>query len=571
MLIKLCIQNIALIEYAEIDFDQGLNILSGETGAGKSIIIDSMNLALGMRADRDIIKTGCTEAVVEAVFDISGLDGVKAALAELDMEESDELILTRRLTGAGRNICRVNGYLVPLNRLRGITRKLVDILGQHEHQSLLDESLHLDMLDAFGGQPVTRLLEQARADYAAYAKIRGEMKELYGSTADRLRRADILRYQIEEIDKAALRAGEEETLQARMEFLKHAADIVRAVERALDLLYHGRETGAAALDLTGEAGTELGHIAHIAPEYLALQEKTEQVYYQLEDLTDQLRELSQGLEYDDNEMDALVERSEQLKRLMRKYGRSVQEVLAAREQMARELDGIENADARLEEMTQNLERSRQKTVLSAQALSRQRKESARNLEKELIKQLGELGMEHARFKVDFAPVDDISDALSARGIDTVRFLISPNPGEELKPLSHTASGGEMSRIMLALKNIAAGADAIPTLIFDEIDTGISGTMARVVAEKLSSIARQHQVICVTHTAVIAAMGDHHFYIEKQTDGKTTATSVTCITGEERVREIGRLVGGEITTAGLEHARQMLQWSQRYKQKQKEPS
>ncbi|MDD3242389.1 MAG: DNA repair protein RecN [Eubacteriales bacterium] len=562
MLSKLCIQNIALIERAEIDFDSGLNILTGETGAGKSIIIDAMNLALGVRADRDIIKTGCSEAVVEAVFQIAGLPEVRAALEELEIYDGDELVLTRRLTAAGRNVCRVNGYIVPLGQLRGITARLIDILGQHEHQSLLDETLHRGMLDGFAGAALVSPAGEMREAYRAFSQAKKEMDSLYGSADERLRRADILRYQIEEIDTARLKVGEEEETNSRIEFLRHAEEIAQAVSAALGELYQGRKDGASALDLTGEASQALGRIAGLSPEYAALQEKTDQVYYQMEDLTGELRALAETLEYDEGELDELVSRSELIRRLERKYGKSVEEVLAARAKMAGELYDIENADARLEELTAKLDKTRKTALACAQRLTALRKKSAERFEKRILEQLKELGMPHARFAVAFALLPE--DAMTAHGRDDVRFLISPNPGEDLKPLARTASGGEMSRIMLALKNITAGADAIPTLIFDEIDTGISGKMARVVAQKLCEIAARHQVICVTHTAVIAAMGDHHFYIEKNTDGVRTTTSVTPVEGDARAAEIGRLVGGEVTQTGLEHAREMLAWCRAYK-------
>lgn len=564
MLTKLCIRNIALIEYAEIDFEPGLNILSGETGAGKSIVIDAMNLALGTRADKEIIKTGCDEATVEALFDISALEPVREILRDMDMEDAGELILSRRVTATGRNVCRVNGFITPLAQLRRLTARLIDILGQHEHQSLLEERLHLGLLDSYAGQSVAVLLQDMSRCYGEYHRLQGDMQRLYGTADERLRRADILRYQIEEIESAALRAGEEEEIAQRIEFLKHAADITQAVQGAADGLRHGQDRGVAALELMGDAVESLRRISHISPEYAALFAKTEQVLYQMEDVADELQLLESSLEYDEGELDALVERDERIRRLSRKYGQGIPGILQALEDMRRELHGIEHADEQLEGLTRQLELAGKKAMEAAQKLSDARKKAAEGLQADMLSNLRELGMEHARFKVDFGVSGQEEPLLRATGIDEVRFLISPNPGEALKSLARTASGGEMSRIMLAMKNITAGADGIPTLIFDEIDTGISGGMARVVAEKLCSIAGAHQVICVTHTPVIAAMGDHHFYIEKQTDGEHTATHITKLAQANRVAEIGRLVGGDMTSAGQEHATQMLAWAQSYK-------
>lgn len=566
MLAKLAISNIALIEAVELDFGPGLNVLTGETGAGKSIIIDSMNLALGARSDREIIKTGAAEARVEMLFDISGNEDVRQALREMEMDAGDgSLVISRQLNAGGRNVCRVNGALATVAQLRAITQMLIDIHGQHEHQSLLNESRHIDILDGFGGAELLALRGEFAGIWSRYKSLLDSMRSLFGTEQERARRADILRYQINEIKAANLAPGEDEELMKQLQVLQHAEEISRALLAAYDALYGGGG-GASALDGAGAAGRELARIGQYGEEFSVLESRLEQAVLELEDISAEIRRRTESDDYDERALNEAENRLDTIRQLKRKYGGSIPAVTETLSAMERELDALENADERMEQMVADSKALEAELLACGAKLTALRGETAARFRQQVEGQLGDLGMKHAKFLVEFAEREGAAEQTgSPKGFDRVRFLISPNPGETLKPLAKIASGGEMSRIMLALKNIAAKADSIPTLIFDEIDTGISGNMARVVAEKLANIALGHQVICVTHTAQIAAMGGCHFYIEKNTDGITTQTSVSALGESSRVDEIGRLVGGDVSSLSREHAREMLEWSRRYRE------
>jgi DNA repair protein RecN (Recombination protein N) len=566
MLVKLAINNIALIEAVELDFGPGFNVLTGETGAGKSIIIDSMNLALGARSDREIIKAGTAEARVEMLFDVSGNEAVMEALREMEMDAGDgSLVISRQLNASGRNVCRVNGALATVAQLRGITSMLIDIHGQHEHQSLLNESRHIDILDGFGGTALLALRGEFAGTWRKYRGLLDSMRSLFGTEQERARRTDILRYQINEIKAANLEPGEDEELTKQLQVLQHAEEISRALQAAYDALYAGGG-GASALDGAGAAGRELSRIGQYGEEFSALESRLEQVVLELEDISAEIRRKTEGNDYDEHALNDTENRLDTIRQLKRKYGGSIPGVLETLSAMERELDALENADERMGQMVAESKALEAELLAAGAKLTALRRETASSFQRQVEGQLEDLGMKHSKFLVEFEEREGaVEDTGSPKGFDRIKFLISPNPGEPLKPLAKIASGGEMSRIMLALKNIAAKADSIPTLIFDEIDTGISGNMARVVAEKLANIALGHQVICVTHTAQIAAMGGCHFFIEKNTDGVTTQTSVAPLGEQNRVDEIGRLVGGDVSSLSREHAREMLDWSRRYRE------
>jgi DNA repair protein RecN (Recombination protein N) len=567
MLSKLAISNIALIEALELDFGEGLNVLTGETGAGKSIIIDSMNLALGARSDKELIKTGCSDARVEMAFEIAGNDGVHAALSEMDLDSGDDsLIISRQISTNGRNVCRINGSLATVAQLRSITSMLIDIHGQHEHQSLLNESRHMDILDGFGGAELLSQRELFAATYGQYRKLLESMRSLFGSEQDRARRADILRYQILEIKSASLIAGEDEELTQQLKMLQHAEEISIALRTAYEALYAGGENGTAALDSTGAAAHELTRIEQYGEDFKALRNRLEQTVLELEDISTEIRARMGSQEFDESTLNEIESRLDAIRQLKRKYGASIQGILDTYSSMVQELATLENADEQMERMSEEIQKLEAALMKTGARLTQLRQEVAARFSEQVVGQLGDLGMKHSKFVVEFEHREgSVEETATSKGFDRLRFLISPNPGEPLKPLAKIASGGEMSRIMLALKNIAADADSISTLIFDEIDTGISGNMARVVAEKLANIAIGHQVICVTHTSQIAAMGANHFFIEKNTDGQSTKTSVIPLDAPSRIAEIGRLVGGDVSSFSREHAREMLEWSRKYRE------
>jgi DNA repair protein RecN (Recombination protein N) len=550
MLISLDVKNVALIESLHVEFSGGLNILSGETGAGKSILIDSLGLALGERADRGLIRTGQEKAVVQALFDISENEAAQAFIAENQLECDEGICsVSRDISALGRSVCRICGVIVPLNMLKVFTGLIVDIHGQHEHQSLLREEYHLKCVDGFGGGEIAELLSKTEKSYGEFAKAKKKLRDFAGSAQEMAQRMDTLAYQIDEIKAAGLRSGEEEELLKRREFFKNAQQIVQAVSGAKSVLDGGLLGGLK------NAAKGMETIGRFDERYQKIAERIDESYYNLEDISFEIASLAEGLEYDEREVDAVEERLEALNMLKRKYGKDGKDIDQVLEHLAlaqEELERLINGEATLKRLEDEGEKARAALERDCDVLSRERKKTAGLFCKRVVEHLADLSMSKIRFEAEFERKEP-----SAQGWDSVRFLIAANPGEAPKPLSKTASGGEMSRIMLALKSITAQNDGIGTMIFDEIDTGISGRVAMTVASKMRSIARDRQVLCVTHLATIAAAGDVHFLIEKSSEKESTVTRLQRLDGEERVAEIARLSGGVQSEAAMVHAREML--------------
>lgn len=553
MLSRLVIKNIALIDSLEVELAGGMNVMTGETGAGKSIIVDSMNLALGERADRELIRTGAKKAVVEAWFsDVP--QSVNDILLVQEIEPEDDLVLCRELSAAGKNICRVNGTLVTLTVLKQISDQLVDIHGQHEHQSLLHEKNHIAMLDSFDERIKQAKKEVAKA-YKEYMAISKRLQSLFGNDGDRERRIDMLKFQIDEIQKANITEGEEQNLVSQKKRLNAAEKIMDALSSSYDLLYES-ET-ANVLAALKDVSSRLKNITDVDERYEEMSGKVDETYYALEEIAAGIRDEMDECYFDADELEEIEERLHLISSLTKKYGDPLisGEYLKTAEQ---ELADLIDSEALVEQLTK--QKNDFKTVLykKSAALSNIRKEAAAVFQQRITEQLSDLGMSSASFTVTFADIsDEDSCAYSKNGIDNVAFYISTNRGEPQKPLRKIASGGEVSRIMLALKNISADKDGIATMIFDEIDTGISGRMAQVVAEKLKNISRGRQVVCVTHLPQIASIADRHFVISKHSDESTTTTLLKHIDGETRVVEIARLAGGDSSVAA-QHAKEMLE-------------
>ncbi|MGI6200953.1 MAG: DNA repair protein RecN [Christensenellales bacterium] len=563
MLVQLHVVHIALIDEVTVPFDGGLNIITGETGAGKSILIDAVNLVLGGRADRELIRRGESRALVEALFEGPLPPAARQTLEELGLYEAGgSLILSRELSENGRSLCRVNGRMVPLSQLKAVSRFLVDVHGQHEHQSLLDAKEHLGILDRFGKDELGEALSQTAQAYEAWRQTARLLKETFGSEAERARRADTLAYQIEQIDKGKLKPGEEESLLGKRRALQNAERIASAVAGAYGALY-GTDAGAvdqvrAAMALLEEGGRYEGAL-------LPLAARLKEAFYTLEDVAFEVRDLQQEAAFDPVLLEKIERRLERISRLKAKYGPEVADVLTYRERAEQELAQLQQRQAQAGELTAREAALKAEYLQSAQQLSGLRRQVARRLESAVMAQLKDLGMERARFAVDFDPPDLKDSRPNARGLDKVEFRLSANPGEPLKPLAKVVSGGEMSRIMLALKCIAADADQIGCLIFDEIDTGISGRMAQVVAEKMALLSRSHQVLCVTHLPQLAAMADCHFSIEKQSDEASTHTRMQQLAPQKRVEELARMGGGAVVgSKAMAHAAEMLDQAERYK-------
>ena len=560
MLSLLHIENIAVIETADIQFDGGFNVLTGETGAGKSIVIDAIGAITGGRTSRDLIRTGARSARVEAQF--TGVADLPELSALGVSPEGGELLLQREIQGDGKNICRLNGRLITVAQLRELGRSLINIHGQHDGQQLLDESCHLSYLDSFG--ETEGLLADYRQSYNVLSDLRRQIAALQMDDAEKARRVDSLTYQIGELERANLQPGEEEVLTERRNLLRSAEKIMEGV-RSAHFALSGDDDLPGASALAGEAYGALSPLASISPELSAAADRLAELSAAAEEAAELVRDLRETFDFEPGELDQIESRLDVLYRLKKKYGSTVEEMLAYLEKCRAELDEIAYSDdaiARLEIARAKAEEAaRQK----AELLSAARKEAGKALQERIQRELSQLDMPKVRFETQFRPKGGTL-GMDETGMDEVQFLMSANVGEDLKPIQKIASGGELSRIMLALKNVLAENEPIATLIFDEVDTGVSGRAAQRVAEKMSDVARRKQVLCVTHLAQIAAMADTHFSVEKgERDGRTY-TRVDRLDREQRKRELARLTGGaHITPAILAGAAELLDEAGRYKE------
>ena len=547
MLSLLHIENIAVIESADISFDRGFNVLTGETGAGKSIVIDAISAILGERAYRDMIRTGTTKASVRAVFtEVPELSW----FADNGVEYDAETIIQREIHLDGKNVCRVNGSLVSVSILHKLGIQLINIHGQHDSASLFDEDNHLTFLDAFADN------DSLRTDYVekyeAVAKLRREIDRMTMDEGEKLRRMETLRYQIAEIEKAELEAGEDEELEARRKILQNAEKLSDGMEEAVECLYGGDDSDGAA-GLLAQAEHALARLSRFTDAYAALHEKVADLMYQVQDVAEEVRDSRDDLSYSSDELEKIESRLDKIHRLRRKYGVTCADILEYLEKSKQELDEIEFADDHLEQLKKKLKKAEKTAWEAAEILRENRKKTAESMSQRILTELAQLDMPRVQFEVQFTELD-----LTASGADSVAFYMSANAGEALKPMSKVASGGELARIMLAMKNVLAEKDQVNTLIFDEVDTGVSGRAAQKVAEKLRSVAKHKQVLCVTHLPQLAALANTHLLIAKSERDGRTYTSVTPLDIEGRKRELARIIGGtNITEITLKSAEEML--------------
>ncbi len=559
MLSLLHIENIAVISQADITFDQGFNVLTGETGAGKSIVIDSIGAIMGERTSRDLIRTGAKTARVSALFrDLPPLPWFQEQGTGPD--ENGELLIERSIQADGKNACRVNGRPLLVTQLRELGQQLVNVHGQHDGQQLLDEECHLGYLDSFAGTGES--LSAFAAAYAQVRDLRREQEQLQMDEGEKARRMDTLTYQIEELEGAQLRQGEDEELSQRREVLHNAERLTDAVDGAWQALTGG-EDGEGAVSLLMEAENRLAQGGRYSGELQALSEKAGQLRCDADDLAELVRDLRGTLDFYPGELDEIEERLDRLYRLKKKYGGTVAEMLAYLDRCREELDAIQFSEERAARLEKEVGKALAQAVKLGEQLSARRRRGAEELAKRIQSELKQLDMPKVRFQVEFAP-KDAPDGMDATGMDTVRFLMSANLGEALKPINKIASGGELSRIMLALKNVLAETEQVATLIFDEVDTGVSGRAAVKVAQKLFQVSQGRQVLCVTHLPQIAAMGDVHFSVEKgEADGRTF-TRVERLDRPQRREELARLSGGQATAVMLEGAEELLATAEQYK-------
>ena len=547
MLSLLHIENIAVIESADISFDRGFNVLTGETGAGKSIVIDAISAILGERAYRDMIRTGAAKASVRAVFtDVPEYPW----FSENGVDYDPETVIQREIYLDGKNICRVNGSLVSVSILRKLGIQLINIHGQHDSASLFDEENHLAFLDAFADNQSLR--ESYSQAYQKVTELRREIDSLTMDESEKLRRMETLKYQIGEIEKAQLEPGEDEALEQRRKLLQNAEKLSSGLEEATQCLYGGEDTDGAA-GLLAQAEHALARLGRFSDSFQSIHDRVADLMYQVQDAAEEVRDTRDSLNYSADELEQIESRLDVIHKLRRKYGVTCEEILAYLEKAKRELDEIEFADDHLERLKGKLKKAEKTAWDQALALRKNRQEKAELLSQRILTELSQLDMPRVQFSCRFQELE-----LTPNGADGVAFYMSANAGEALKPMSKVASGGELARIMLAMKNVLAEKDQVNTLIFDEVDTGVSGRAAQKVAEKLRSVASHKQVLCVTHLPQLAALADTHLLIAKSERDGRTYTSVTPLDLEGRKRELARIIGGaNITQTTLKSAEEML--------------
>ena len=562
MLSLLHIEDIAVISQGEIAFGEGFNVLTGETGAGKSIVVDAIGAIIGGRTSRDLIRTGAKCARVTGVF--GGLPALNwFEQYGIAPDENGELLVERVIHPDGKNTCRVNGHPVLVTQLRELGSQLLNIHGQHDGQQLLDEETHLESLDNFAHLAPQR--ETYAEAYEHVKDLRSQLKAVQMDEGEKARRMDTLQHQIGELERAQLRVGEEAELTAQREILRNAERITDAVDQAWQALTGGEMSDGAVALLTN-AENALTQGGRYSTELSELAQKVSQLRYAADDVAELVRDARSGLEFYPGQLDDVEERLDLLHRLKRKYGADEEEMLAYLDRCQTELDNIQFSDERREKLEREVAQAVQVAQQEAEQLSKARQKAARELSQRIQQELSDLDMPRVRFEVEFGPVEG-EDGLNEFGMDRVRFLMSANLGEDLKPINRIASGGELSRIMLALKNVLAETDCVTTMVFDEVDTGVSGRAATKVAQKLSQVARGRQVLCVTHLPQIAAMGDVHFSVEKgERDGRTY-TRVERLDRPRRREELARLSGGASTAILLEGAEELLQKAEAWKQTQ----
>ena len=555
MLELLHIENIAIIEAADIAFEPGFNALTGETGAGKSIVIDSLSAVLGQRTSRELIRTGADKAFVGATF--SGVDADLTAALGIEPEADGTLLLQREIHGDGKNVCRVNGRPVTVGQLKALGARLLNIHGQHDGQQLLDEEQHIVYLDSFG--KVESLMETYTVKYKRFTDIRRQIGALQMDEAEKARRVDTLQYQIEELKRAKLKSGEEEELTARRGMLRNAEKFLDAVAGA-DYALNGDDSGGGALSALRQAQDALGAVRHLDDGFGALYERLGEAYSEVYDIAATVEDKRGELDVSPGELDRVESRMDQLYRLKKKYGATVEDMLEYLHRCTEELAQIEDAGDTLLRLEQELGKAEKAARQAAQALSDARKAAAERLTAQILTELQQLDMGRIRFAVDFT-----EKPLDSDGMDTVRFLMSANVGEELRPIHKIASGGELARIMLAMKNVLSEQDQVGTMVFDEVDTGVSGRAAQKVAEKMARISRKKQVLCVTHLPQLAAMADTHFSVEKGERNGRTYTEVRRLDREQRRQELARLTGGShVSQTMLDGAEELLAQAEKFR-------
>ncbi len=564
MLTSLNIENYALIGKLNIDFSKGFNVLTGETGAGKSIIIGALSMVLGERASGGIVRTGEAKAYVEATFDVSKNKKIPKLLKEIGIEADGNLILSREILSAGKTQARINGRAVTQTSLRQVSRGLIDIHGQHEHQSLLDSETHIDLLDNLGGKELIKLRAAVEKDYLELDALKSKFKALSQSKEEREKQIDYLKFQIKEIDEADLKDKEEDELKDEKGMLANAEKLIASANEVYNSIAgEGRE--GSSLDALKSAAKVLLDMADIDKKLKKLAERLESAQIELDDIASEIEAYQDRIVFDPKRLEEVEDRLYLISELKRKYGGSIKEILKKRDEIEKELKLLEGSGEELEGIKGEIDSLSKKLGKECEELSEARKELAKKIEASIKEELAELNMLKVKFNVQVqveedeegVPVGKKKLKVGPKGIDLIEFLISPNPGEPLKPLAKIASGGEISRVMLGLKSILSKADEIPTMIFDEIDVGIGGQTAVKVGDKLSSLSKLRQVICITHLPQIASKAGRHVYVSKSVEAGKTHVSVRELKEQERIKEVANLLGGKISETTLRTAQELI--------------
>lgn len=535
MIRYLSIKNFATIENTEIEFNDGLNIITGETGAGKSIVIEAVSLALGSRADTTFIRSGADKAVIQMIAEHKG----------------SEYVITRQISSSGKNICRINDEVVTLAHLSMVCKKLADIHGQYDHQSLLNPEYHIKLLDLYHKDKILPAKETVKKLYENYSMLKMQLRNITLKSEKNKREQDFMQFELDELKDASLRTGEDEELEEKISLLQNSEKIYENLAGAYQISSEDEYSVISALKKISDMVTET---APYSSELEELSERLNELYYDFEDICSSIRDSRDNAVFSPEELDAYISRIETINRLKNKHGKSIVQLLSYQEELEKTLSELENSDEIQEELKKQLSKCENALTASCKKLSAARKQAAEELEKEITQELKQLNFNDAEFSISFTE----ADTFSPEGTDIAEFMISTNRGEPLKPLSRIASGGEMSRIMLAFKKIVGDYDEIPTMIFDEIDSGISGITASIVGKKLREISENHQIICITHLPQIAAFGEHNYKIQKSSDDKMTYTTVSALSENEKTNEIARLLGGaNITDTTLKSAKELI--------------
>lgn len=557
MLLEISIKNYVIIDRQLITFEPGLNIITGETGSGKSLVIDALSAITGGRFSKEDIRSGEGKASIEALFSLQGIDYITDVLEEYGIEpdEGKNLVVAREVNNQGKSVCRINGQIVTLTVLKKVTQYLVDIVGQNEHQLLFNTVKHGEFVDNFGGYNIAQIKIDLKLLTDKLHELKNRLDGISGNASERERKLDLLKFQIVEISNSALKPNEDEELKNRRHMLINAEKLIKGINTIYSSLFKGDNGVRSASDLISESKGILSELAEVDRNIEHIETAIENMVYQLEDIKAELRAYRDGIEFNNSEIDTIEERLDQINKLKRKYGNSIEEVIAYMEKAGRDYDELVNSERYALEIEKEIESVRTQYSNKADLLSKRRIDLAKRLEKLIEKELQEINMLGSRFVIRLTKDENI---ISSNGIDRMEFLLSPNPGEPEKQLGKIASGGELSRVMLAIKNAFSEIEKAPCIVFDEVDTGVGGQTANMVGQKIKAISKNTQILCITHLPQIASLSDNHIYVDKIIENNKTFTKIKILDQDGRIQEIARMLGGnENFEASIEHAKKLV--------------